>query len=138
MRAVRAALLQRVQPAPARAPHPRGAARGVRHVRPLLQDAAVPAAAHARAARAAPQAAAAVAAAAPRPAARAALAAVGTPARSKPRRGSRPRAPRERRGGRLETSRTISPSPTCEERPPPSSGTLRPEYEITISFDSVE
>ena len=58
LRAVRAPLLQRVQPAPARAPHPRGAAGGVRHVRALLQDAAVPAPAHARAAPRAPQAAA--------------------------------------------------------------------------------
>lgn len=72
VRGVRAPVQQRVQPAPARAAHPRGAAGGVRHVRPQLQDAAVPAAPHARAAPArahAPQAAAS----APRAAARSAL-----------------------------------------------------------------
>ncbi|CAH0701646.1 unnamed protein product [Spodoptera exigua] len=75
VRGVRAAVQQRVQPAAARAPDPRGAAGGVRHVRPLLQDAAVPAPPHAGAAPArapAPQAAAA----APRAAARPALPAV--------------------------------------------------------------
>lgn len=61
VRAVRAAVLQRVEPAAARAADPRGAAGGVRHLRPLLQDAAVPAPAHAGAAPRAPQAAAAAA-----------------------------------------------------------------------------
>lgn len=51
VRRVRPAVLQRVQPAPARAAHPRSAAGGVRHLRPQLQDAAVPAAPHAGAAR---------------------------------------------------------------------------------------
>lgn len=62
VRAVRAAVQQRVQPAPARAAHPRGAACGVRHLRPLLQDAALPAPAHAGAAPRLRQAGAAAAA----------------------------------------------------------------------------
>lgn len=72
VRGVRAAVQQRVQPAPARAADPRGAAGGVRHVRALLQDAAVPPAPHAGAAPARPPALQA-AAAAPRAAARPAL-----------------------------------------------------------------
>lgn len=67
VRGVRAPVQQRVQPAPARAAHPRGAAGGVRHVRALLQDAAVSPPPHAGAAPArapAPQAAAAARAAA--------------------------------------------------------------------------
>lgn len=67
VRGVRAPVQQRVQPAPARAAHPRGAAGGVQHVRALLQDAAVSAPPHAGAAPArapAPQAAAAARAAA--------------------------------------------------------------------------
>lgn len=79
VRGVRAAVQQRVQPAPARAPHPRGAAGGVRHVRALLQDAAVPAPAHAGAAPA--RAPASQAAAAARAAARPELPTVAAPAR---------------------------------------------------------
>lgn len=62
VRAVRPPLQQRVQPAPARAAHPRGAPRRLRRLRPLLQDPAVPPPPHARAARPA-----AAAAATPRP-----------------------------------------------------------------------
>lgn len=71
---VRPPLLQRVQPAAARAPDPRGPAGGVLHLRPLLQDAAVPPATHAGAAPRAPRATQAAAAAAARVAARAPLA----------------------------------------------------------------
>lgn len=60
VRAVRPPVQQRLQPAAARAADPRGAAGRLRHLRPLLQDAAVSPAAHARAA---PRAAAAAAAA---------------------------------------------------------------------------
>lgn len=71
LRAVWPPVQQRVQSAPARAANPRGAARGVHHVRPQLQDAAVSASPHAGAAPGArPQAATATA---PRAAARAAL-----------------------------------------------------------------
>lgn len=78
VRGVRAAVQQRVEPAPARAADPRGAAGGVRHLRPQLQDAAVPAPPHAGAAsRALAQAAAAAAA---RAAARSALPTVVSPA----------------------------------------------------------
>jgi hypothetical protein len=71
---VRPPVQQRVQPAPARAAHPRSAAGGLYHLRPQLQDAAVPAPPHAGAApRAGSQAAAA---AAPRAAARTALSTV--------------------------------------------------------------
>ncbi|CAH4037242.1 unnamed protein product [Pieris brassicae] len=47
VRALRPPLLQRLQPAPTRAAHSRGPAGGLRAVRPLLQDAALPAPAHA-------------------------------------------------------------------------------------------
>lgn len=76
VRGVRAPVQQRVQPAPARAPDPRGAAGGVRHVRALLQDAAVPAPPHAGAVPARAPAPEAAAAAAARAAARPALPAV--------------------------------------------------------------
>lgn len=70
LRAMRPPVQQRVQPAPARAANPRGAARGVQHVWPQFQDAAVSAPPHAGAAPGVrPQAAAA----APRAAARAAV-----------------------------------------------------------------
>lgn len=80
VRGVRAPVQQRVQPAPARAPHPRGAAGGVRHVRALLQDAAVSPPPHAGAAPARAPASQA-AAAAPRAAARPELPTVAAPAR---------------------------------------------------------
>lgn len=71
LRAVRPPVQQRVQSAPARAANPWGATRGVHHVWPQLQDAAVSAPPHAGAAPSArPQAATATA---PRTAARAAL-----------------------------------------------------------------
>lgn len=121
VRAVRAPVQQRVQPAPTRAPNPRGAAGGVRHLRPQLQDAAVPAPAHAGAAPSARQAAAA---AAPRAAARTALPTVAAPRALSPIprgtfsnarvRGNQPRAP----AARIKAPTALVPPfsiPTCPD-----------------------